>query len=221
MKSSTAALQIKNSLNKLDSNDYKNIALWKIQESVNVAVQRFVRERLPYKEANNLMVEDIQVLLKHDKLAGSNRKVYFMSSKLPKDYFGLSRISAICSKEFCKNVMLPSTWVEDSQVNDLLNNSTTQPSFDFEQTFHVLGDNRVYQYHNNDFEVEWLDISYYKKPKYIEFPGSPLPEGGLGKDMEWEFKDDVADKIIEQAVQILAGNTENINRFQIAEQAKK
>lgn len=217
MTSSQAALQIKNALNKLDSNDYANIQLWKIQEALNVATQRFVRRRLPGKEKDSLVVEDIGILLKDTRLSGSNRDMYFLSHSLPVDYFGLSRVAAICAKDNCI-LRIASEWVEDANTNDYLQDWDSQPSFDFEQTFHTLSGRRIKSYHGGDFEVKELDISYYRQPQYIQMPNAPLPGGGIGKDMTWEWKDDVADLLIEEAVWILSGNTGDYNRNALAQQ---
>ncbi len=206
MTSTQAAIKIKNGLNKLDSKDYQNVDLHKIEEATNTARLRFVRRRIDAKEMNVKLVDDLQVLLKNQRVAGSNKKGYFQSHKLPSDYFDHSRVTAICTKGNCSGIRIPSDLVEDSNVDVLLGDYNSQPSFDFEQTFHVIAGNKIKQYHNDDFAIKEIDLSYFKTPQYITFPGTHQFDGEIGKDITWEFKEDVCDLIIEEAIMILSAN---------------
>lgn len=217
MTSKKAQLRVKNGLNKLDSQDYPNIKAWKIEEAVNTAALRFCRRRAETKENTIKAVDDLQVLLKSAKLSGSNRDTFFISHKLPTDYIGHSRVTPICNKGNCIGIKIVSEPIENSNVDELLQDFSSQPSFDFEQTFHVLSGNKVKVYHNGDFEVKEIELDYYKTPQYITFPSTPQIDGGIGKDMTWEFKDDICDLIIEEAIAILSGDTENVNRYNIAQ----
>jgi hypothetical protein len=216
MNSLRASHIIKNALNKLDSKDFQNIELWKMEEAVNIAAPRFVRRRIPKKELDTQTVDDIQVLLKNARLAGSDKGIYFQSHKLPADYLDHSRVTPICSKGSCSGVRIKSDLLESANVDELLQDHNSQPSFDFEQTFHTIEGNRIKQYHNKNFEVEEVELSYYRAPQYITFPGTPQYNGGVGKDMTWEFKDDVAIQIITEAIKILAGNVKDGETLQIA-----
>jgi len=225
MRSLTANLRIENALNKLSTGANQNIASWKKQEAVNKAVLDLCRRQIhganqfrEGKEASVVRVDDLQVLLKVQKLSGSDKGLFFLSSKLPTDYFGYSRVTPICSKDTCTNIRIPSILIEDSNVDVYLTDGEKQPSFDFEQSFHTLAGGRVRMYHNKDFIVNELELSYYKLPQYIEFPNTPLPTGGVGKDMEWEFKEDFCHLIIEEAISILAANIQDANTLQVASQ---
>lgn len=221
MTSTQAALKIQNGLNKLSSSDYPNVELWKMEEAVNSAVLLICRRKLSTKEATTSLVDDLQTLLKSEKLSGDNKEVYFLSKKLPSDYFAYSKNTPICKKGYCKNVRLVSDLVEDANVDELLSDYNSSPSFDFEQTFHTINGNKIKQYHNDDFEVKELELSYYRRPQYITFPNTPQVNGGIGKDMTWEFNDGMCELIIEEATGILAGNIESINRYQIAQNNKQ
>jgi hypothetical protein len=217
MTSVQAQLKIKNGLNKLDSKDHPNILAWKMEEAVNTEARRFCRIRIAAKESDLKLTDDLQVLLKSAKLSGSNKSTYFLSHKLPSDYFAHSRVTPICNKDNCVAVRIPSILQEDANVDEFLSDYSSQPSFDFEQAFHILGGNKIKIYHNGDFEVKEAELEYFRTPQYITFLNTPQTNGGVGKDMVWEFKDDICDLIIEGAIGILAGDTENINRMQIAQ----
>ena len=228
MNSSDAYIQIDNELNKLSSGDYPNIEANQIQEAVNKAALVWVRRQLhggnQYREGTEssiTRVDDLQVLLKPAKLSGSNKDIYFQSTKLPSDYMRISRVTPICNKDNCISIRLPSHLKEDSNVDDYLSDWDYSPSFDFEQTFHIMAGNKIRQYHNNDFEVKELDISYYTIPQFIQFEGAILPSGGIGKDMTWQFKEDVAQEIISETIEILAGSIESYNRQALSEKEKE
>jgi hypothetical protein len=215
MTSTQASIIIKNGLNKLDSGDHKNITLEKMEEAINLSTKRFVRERIEAKEINIKLTDDLQVLLKPEKLSGSNKDTYFLSHKLPSDYFGTSRVTPICEKGECLAIRIKSDLIEDGNVDEFLQDDSSQPSFEFEQCFYVISSNKVKLYHNNDFKVKEIELSYYKQPQYITFPGAYQFDGSRGKDMVWEFKDDVCDLIIEGAIKIISGNVKNIDSLDI------
>ncbi len=218
MRSIQAILKIENALNKLGSSDYQNIAPWKMEEAINATTVNICRRKLPRKEATIKDVDDLQVLLKDAKLAGSDRNnVYFLSHKLPNDYFGYSRVTPVCDKGNCKSIRIPSELLEDGNVDELLADYSSSPSFEFEQSFHTLAGNKIKLYHNGDFQVKELEITYYKRPQYITIPGQAA-DGTIHSDMVWEFKDDMCELIIEETIQKLAGDIESINRYQISQQ---
>jgi|SRR6478609_8517367 len=219
MISSQAIIKIENGLNKLSSSDYQNITKERMQDAVNEAVLTVCRERIPVKEATNEKMDDIQVLLMPpQRVSGSDKGKYFESHTLPPDYFAMSRVTPICTKGYCTTISMKSDLVEDANIDTYLSDWSRQPSFDFEQTFHTLFSNRIKQYHNGDFEVKELELSYYRKPTYIQLPQAYLPTGGQGIDMKWEFKDDFCEIIIKEAISILAGQTENLTAYQINSQ---
>jgi len=182
MTSNRASLDIKNALNKLDTQDFQNITPTQIQEAVNKAAIRFVRQRLPMKEVDKMRVDDLQVLLVPSvRLSGSNKDIFFLSRRISEDYLSHSRVTAICSKGPCSSVRIKSQLVEDANVDDMLSSWDQQPSFKFEQCFHILSSNRIKVYHNKDFTVSEIELSYYRKPVFIQFEGAVLPDRSRGR----------------------------------------
>lgn len=216
MTSNEAAILIKEGLNKLDSKSYPDIELWQIEAATNRALLAILRRKLPKKEERLKDVEDLQILLKSAKLSGSNKNIYFLSHKFPDDYFWYSRSSAIVSKGNCKNVRMHSSLQEDANIDNLLSDYASSPSFDFEQTFHVISGNKIYQYHNNDFIVEELELFYYRIPQRITYEGTFQWDGSTGKDKKWEWSNHFSELIIEETINNLAGNIENNNMYQIS-----
>jgi len=225
MKSSEISIKVKTALNKLDSQDYQNVDLWIIQQEYNKATIDLVREilrgvniRREGKENSISTVEDLQILLKPDILSGLNKEDYFRSQQFNKDYLAMSRVTPKVVTSFCNTLKrFPSALIEDSNVDEYLYNTDTEPSYEYEQCFHVLFGNRIKLYHKKDFEVKELDITYYRMPRYVTFPNAPTPDGGVGKDDKVEFKEDFVELIIERTIQNISGYFESLNKNQLSE----
>ena len=68
---------------------------------------------------------------------------------------------------------------------------------------------------NNEFDVENAILSYYRQPVRIEIQNcvDPYTSQVSLADVECEFKDDIIELIIDEAVSILAGDIESGNQF--------
>ena len=104
---------------------------------------------------------------------------------------------------------------EEANVNNLLRDAGKKPSFDWAETFATLKDNRVNIYTNKEFEIQSADLTYYRQPVKIQIQGCVDPYTGVQSttDVQSEFKDDIIEVIIDEAVSILAGDIESGNQF--------
>ena len=212
MNSKIASVKINQRLEKLDRSDYDNIDKFQKEEAVNKAATDLVRWIVKSEdEFNRLREDDIQHLLKEHKMSKVNRDIYVESAKLPSDYMFFKRLSPKCDKGLCKDVYISATMVEEANVDSLLMDYSSQPSFDFEECFFTLMGNKFRVYHNKDFNITELRLIYYRKPTRISFDPADLVT-------EWEWNESTADLLIDMAVQILAGDTANVEAYQIAAQ---
>lgn len=198
-------------LNKSDSEDYDNLWVYQIEESFNKGVLEVVRR---LKRGNNRTqegdeetrdrVDDLQFLLKDKLLSVGNYPTFVETELFPTDYLFYKRITPLVTKGNCKRVRIKSHLKEESNVDDLLLNYDTQPSFDFEETFNTMFNNRSRIYHNSDFKIEEALLIYYKQPRFITFSKS-IP-------VNLEFKDDLNELMIDEGIKILAGDNEIWNQ---------
>lgn len=200
-------------LNKGASGDYDNIWSYQKQEAFNKGITDSLRRLKRGKnqtqegdEETDTRVDDLQVLLKTDTLAVRDKGFYAQTNALPTDYLYYKRVTPIASKESCSNVMLKSHLREEANVDDLMNDV---PSFNFEETFHTIIGNKVNIYHNKDFIVDKVNLVYYRKPKFYDFKKL---------DTVVEFKDDVCELFIDEAVKILASDIESVNQKNLAQE---
>ncbi len=193
-------------LNKGASADYDNLWPYQKQEAFNKGVNEWIRRQKHGKnitqegdEESDMRVDDLQVLLKTDTLGTRDKGLFNQTNKLPSDYLYFKRLTPITSKGLCSGVQIKSHLREEANVDDLL----TLPSFNFEETFHTLINNKIHVYHNKDFTIDKVTLTYYRKPKVYDFKKlSDLVE----------FKDDVAEILVDEACKILASDIESINQ---------
>jgi hypothetical protein len=217
MNSVDASIKIGQRLNKLSSLDYRNVKDWQMEEAVNKAVIDWFRrnkqganQQRQREESTIDKIDDFQNLLKTQELSVGKRDLYIETYKFPKDYFYFKRVTPICSKGNCTQVQIKSTLIEEANVDEYLGNFDTLPSFDFEETFHTLIGNRFRIYHNDDFSIDKVVLTYYRKPEKINFTNK------LSVNNDWEWKDDIAEQIIDEACKILSGDFKDLNTHEIS-----
>ena len=228
MNSTEIYYKIVTGLNKLDSNDYQNIEKWIIQQEYSKAKYFIIREQInginikkEGKEGSLLKITDLQILLIPKKiLSGENKKLFFESESLPKDFLYYSRVTPIISSDVCDiPFFIQSIPIEDANIDEYLTDDLKAPSLKYEQSFHTLSSNKIKVYHNNEFEVKEISLSYYRKPLLLQFIGVHQIDGSNGKEMDEEFKDDLVEIFVEKTIAIIAANIEDLNRKQIADQS--
>jgi hypothetical protein len=199
-------------LNKAASGDYDNLWSYQKQEAFNKAVNDWVRRQKhgtnqsrEGDEETSMRVDDLQVLLKKDNLTVIDKGLYVRSQSLPTDYLYYKRCTPIVSKGSCSNVNMKSHLKEEANVDDLI----SMCSFDFEETFHTIAGNRILLYHNKDFTVNKIELTYYRKPKTYDFKKL---------DTVVEFKDDICDILVDEACKIMASDIESINQKTLAQE---
>lgn len=207
-----ASAKINVRMNKSDSSDYDNIWNYIKQEATNKAVTEWVRRQYRGNNASRegdeestTRVDDLQVLLKRDGMTIRDKGVFVETNKLPADYLYFKRLTPYVSKGNCESITIKSHLREEANVDDLL---PTLPSFKFEETFHTLIGNRAHIYHNKDFTIDKVELTYYRKPVFYDFKK-------LNTVME--FKDDVCEMIIDEACKIIASDIESLNAKALAE----
>lgn len=221
MQNSVLTIKIKQRINKLDSNDYDNIECWQIVEAFNKAQVEWSRRQLhginilkEGDEQSTRRKDDLQVLLNSQSLT-INPKEYYYKALLPEDYMQWKRVDVLAKKECCEKRRMTVYFAEEGNLNQLLRDKSKQPSFEWGETFATLINNNVHIYTNKDFEVQDADIIYYRQPVKIQVQGCVDPYTGVASptNIQCEFKDDIIEVIIDEAVAVLAGDIESGNQY--------
>lgn len=230
MLNSLLQIKIKERLNKLASHDYDNIESWQIQEAFNKAQLEWVRRQLhgtnPYKEGDEQSkrrVDDLQPLLIQAPLQGRNKELFFESAQLPADYMEFKRVSTKAKSECCPPRNMVVYQVEEANIDNLLRDELSEPSFMWGETFCTLFGNQVRIYTNGKFEIVDPQLIYYRQPRAVRFKGSTDPATATIQpvDITCEFRDDVAELLVDDAAAILAGDLESVTQYQRLSQASE
>lgn len=221
MLNSTITIKMKQRLNKLDSNDYDNIECWQIVESFNKAQVEWSRRQLhginlvkEGDEQSTRRKDDLQILLDTFNL-GLVNKDYYYTSVLPVEYLQWKRVDVYAQKECCDKRRMTVYLAEEGNLNQLLRDKSKQPNFEWAETFATLKGGNVNIYTNGEFAIQQADLIYYRQPIKIQINGCVDPYTSIQStaEVQCEFKDDIIELIIDEAVSILAGDIESGNQF--------
>jgi hypothetical protein len=220
-------IKIKERLNKLASLDYDNIECWQVSEAFNKAQLEWVRRQVhganQFKEgdeSSKMNIDDIQILLT-DTLTNpvvlTKRDLYYETGALPADYlyfkrFAVKSVVSCCTEPRRMTVYL----AQVADIDNLLTDNFRQPSAEWGETFCTLSGNKLKVYTNDEFELTQPVLYYYRKPRDIEFVNCVNPSTGTtsSSNVTCEFKDDIAELLIDEACAILAGDIESIMQYQ-------
>lgn len=228
MTNSTLQLKFRQRLNKIASNDFDNIECWQIVETFNKAQVEWARRQLRGSnlfqdgdEESRRRIDDLQILLVNNPLAitssATEDHIYYESTNtLPTNYLEFKRIDVKAVSECCdgKRPMTVYLAEEDNRA-PLLRDEHKKPSFEWAETFATLIANKIRIYTNNEFELKDARLTYYRFPVYVQIQGCIDPYTGAASttNIQCEFKDDIVELIIDEAVAILAGDIESGNQF--------
>jgi hypothetical protein len=221
MLNSTITIKMKQRLNKLDSQDYDNIECWQVVESFNKAQVEWARRQLhginqvrEGDEQSTRRKDDLQVLLTTVGLPIQDKQYYYRGT-IPAEYLQWKRVDVFANKGCCDKRRMTVYLAEEGNLNQLLRDKAKQPNFEWAETFATLKGDGVNIYTNGEFDIASADLIYYRQPIKIQIQGCVDPYTGIASaaEVECEFKDDIIELIIDEAVSILAGDIESGNQF--------
>lgn len=225
MTNDTIQLKVKQRINKLASNDYDNILPWQIIEAFNKAQVDWCRRNLQGTnmskqgdESSKRRIDDLQILLKEEKLAMVKKELYYISPTLPSDYFEFKRVSSKATTDCCDPRIMTVYLTEEANIDLTLKDVNKKPSFPWGETVCTFAGNKLKIYTNGEFDITDAVLTYYKQPTKIQIKGISDPYTGQVSlvDVECEFKDDLTEVLIDECVKILAGDLEDMTANQIA-----
>ncbi|TXG79483.1 MAG: hypothetical protein E6R13_09805 [Spirochaetes bacterium] len=229
MLNSAILIKVQERLNKLSSSDYDNIESWQIIEAFCKAQVDWCRRNLhglnikkEGDEQSTRRIDDLQKLLVPVSLIMNNKQTYYESVNFPNDYLQWKRVSCKATSECCpKPKPMVIYLAEIANVDELLRDKNKQPNFEWGETFATLSDNNLKIYTNDLFAPVEVEFYYYRQPRKIQIAGVVDPYTGVTSTTEVisEFKDDLVEVMIDEAVKILAGDIESMTQYQRATQS--
>jgi hypothetical protein len=220
--------KLSNRLNKSNSGAYANVEELAMIEAINKAQLEWVRKQLrgtnltkDQGEESNTRVDDLQVLLNTKPLSVSSSDLFCQTDVLPSNYGWFNGVLIYAKNNICtEQLILDVHHIEESNVNNWISDEYKKPDFEFRQCFYTLANNRVKVYTNNEFKIEKVLLTYYRKPSEFQVEGVELLDKSLGVNKPLEFKDDVVELIIDEAVTIIAADIEHTMAYNLASSRK-
>jgi hypothetical protein len=220
-------IKIYERLNKLASFDYDNIECWQIAEAFNKAQLEWTRRQIHISpnhtdsdESSKMQIDDVQNILLTTDITASKKDLFYETELIPEDYLYFKRVTIKGEKDCCPPRAITVYLDEAADVDNLLSDDFKKPSWEWGETFCTMQSNKIRIYTNNEFDIVDPSLTYYRKPRIVEFAGCISPSTGqpASADVTCEFKDDIVELMIDNTVAILGGDIESFNQMQRAQQ---
>lgn len=222
-------------LNKLATNDHQAIPVENKIFALNTAQIKLIKLKLNenniYREgfdAFKKRYEDLQNLVEtsHEHpltltLADPqlNKWVADLSELEPKYMFYVDSY-AIADKDVCKNhvMYVNKDLTKHADITVLLANNFVNPSFEYQETFCTLSNNKYEVYGDGSFTFQKAYISYIRYPQKIDSEGYINEDNTPSINQDSELADYLEDELIDIAVEELAMSTENLSAAQASKE---
>jgi hypothetical protein len=165
----------------------------------NEASNKFVEWTLDKKNGED--IKYIQELLDTKNITETTVKSNYQLFTLPKDYFASSTLSAKATGGCCTNIDMEELFeIKSDNESILISDSNTKPSIEYRGTIYYFQNNTV-KIFTDDFKIDSIGLTYYKKPSYIFLVDEDDPESGFKEEAKHlNLSDKAIDRIVSIAV---------------------
>lgn len=196
-------------MNALGTNKNQYVGLPQFVALINKAALHWAEARIKVAEEQLTRVDEVQQLLEDFESGPIGKKENHYRIPLPENYFHRSRLYA--KVEGCDGLVY-GKFVEEGNVNTLLQGAFTSPSAAWEETLVTIFKNQLRVYFK-DFSLSKIYLKYYRHPKPVDIEGYTI-DGVTSTNKDLEFDGVNAQEIIDLAVQIASGDTADTTRYQ-------
>lgn len=221
-------------LNKLSSNAHQEVQLEDKILALNEAQIKLIKTKYTgisvmsrigfdgmkkrYQDIENLIVDFKKNSLTLKELDSHLNQWEAPLSELNPKYMLYGDAYVLADKGRCKDRII---WVNNdlakhADVSLLLTNSDFKPSFEYQETFNTITDNKMSIYTDGTFSPKTLHISYIRYPQEMDKEGYVKFDGSNSKDVNCELVDYLEDELLDLAVANIADYTENVAAAQTA-----
>ena len=227
--------KIDQKLNKLSSNSHQRIQLEDKVLALNEAQIKLIKQKTDGisivsglgRDSFKKRYDDLQILVENYvnhplDLIISNKDLNQWSASIvnisPAYMFYVDSYF-LADKGECKNriIWTNTELLKHGDVQFLLNNEHTKPSFEYQETFSSVSTNKISIFTDGSFTPKKLYLMYIRYPVYINKAGYVMLNGETSTDVNCELASYLEDEILDLAVQNLAMYTENASAVQSAQ----
>lgn len=161
-----------------------------------------------YDDLETLVQPHIPLPLDKDVTSKLNK---FTSSinNLKKPYMFYIDCYVLADKGSCKDQMIHTKRIKHADLNVVLQNQNTKPSFEWRELPITVSDEKLEIYTDGTFTPTMTYLSYLRYPIEIDSIGYVKFDGSDSIDVDCELHEYLADELIDLTVQELAMMTEN------------
>jgi len=221
-------------LNKLSSNDHQEIELEDKILALNEAQLKLIKTKFTghstpsrmgfdafkkrYQDIQNLLVDFDENSLTLGLINPAINQWEADISKLNPKYMFYADAYVIADKGRCKNrvIWINKDLVKHGDIQFLLNNDDYKPSFEYQETFNTITNNKISIYTDVTFTPKSMRMLYIKYPDYIDKSGYIKFDGTASVTKNCELEDFLEDELLDLTVANLADFTENMSAAQTA-----
>lgn len=226
-------LELELKLNGLGREENQNIFVENKLIYLNNAQMAWIKSKLDpnnvYKigyEGIRKRIDDLQVLKINDKkvnvLKGENLRYlnYFGDLTSVDDYMFYVSSYVKAKTKKCSDTMGVNL-IKEGELETLYFNDNYGPSFKWRETIATVGDNKLYVYVNNTFDITDIRVTYLRKPKLIDKEGYIKLDGSNSVNQDCELPEYAKNDIVDLAVKFAAQATDNVFQVQMAKEREQ
>jgi len=122
----------------------------------------------------------------------------------------------VCDRGSCKDRVLHGYRIKHADLQRVLSNANTCPSFEYQEMPLTITDDQLLAYTDGSYQVKAAYLSYIRYPVMIDMEGYIGFDGTPSVTRDCELAGYLKDELVDIAVQLLAMSTENIPATQYA-----
>lgn len=161
------------------------------------------------RRASHLLVYKKPLLTKSTE---SDRDSYF----LPEDFFDFSNLHVEASKGKCKKVNLSTREVKTEDLEEILSDDFSKPSFEYRETVYFSSDRSTITVLKDDFSLDNAYITYYRQPAQVDIEGYIHIDGTPSTSVDPDWDDVEIEKILLAMSKEFAGINNDTNQYQLS-----
>ncbi|NLR60690.1 hypothetical protein HGH93_21450 [Chitinophaga polysaccharea] len=136
---------------------------------------------------------------------------------LPAKYMFFVDAYFVATKGSCKDRILHGYRIKHADLQVVMNNSNTCPSFEYQEMPLTITADRLYGYTDGSYTISDAYISFVRYPVKIDMEGYIGFDGAPSITANCELNNFLKDELVDIAVQLLAMSTENVPATQFAD----
>lgn len=203
-------------INKNDTNTEVSISSAEFVIIFNEQSLVWLKEKIKQKASTDSINDLDQLLVSELELSNFQETKNHVDFDLPEDYFEFVTARAIAEKDNCEKE-LDIINIKPKEKNQWLRDDLNNPSFEWEETISIITNNKIEVY-KEDFDINGILLSYYKKPNKIDIEGYIHIDKTPSKTIHPDLSDQNVNEIINRCASAVAMDYQNGESFQLQEQ---